>query len=59
MRWLRLRAGSGWALYTATMSQSAAPVAYSLDYPLSPINFNAPETPDQLVRIYGVKHLLP
>lgn len=58
-RWTKVRAGREWAIYQARFSPTAAPVAYSLDYPLSKVNFWPLPPPDQDVRIFGVKDLLP
>jgi hypothetical protein len=56
----RERAGRGWAIYTATVPRSAAPVAAGLTDPASPVDFEAaPPPPDQLAREFGTKQLLP
>ena len=58
-RWQRVAATGDWAIYMAMFSPRAAPVAYSINYPLSQVNFLPPPPPEQQVRIFGVKHLLP
>jgi hypothetical protein len=57
--WSRVAGGENWATYQATLGLRAAPVAYSLDYPLSRVVFFPSPPPDQMVRIFGTKRLLP
>jgi len=58
LAWRRVADGGGWALYTARVT-GAAPVASLLDDAIAQVDFTSPGTPDQIVRIYGTKSLLP
>jgi hypothetical protein len=59
LEWQRARAGGGWAIYQAAINPSRAPVAYSLNWSGQRIDFLSLLPPEQLVRLFGVKQLLP
>lgn len=59
LRWTKVGSGHGWAIYHATVKPADAPVAWSLNWLPSPVDFLAPITPDRDVRIFGTKGLLP
>jgi hypothetical protein len=54
-----VNSGGGWVIYSASLVAKDAPVAYSLTYPLSPVDFLAIPPPDQEARLFGTKELLP
>ncbi len=59
LRWREIDHGDGWAIYQAPMAGRLTPLGSSLDDVAGKIDFTAPLTPDQIVRIYGTKRLLP
>jgi hypothetical protein len=59
LSWRRVEQGDDWAIYEARVPRGPMPVASTLDDPEARVDFTALGSPDQIVRIYGTKHLLP
>ena len=57
--WRRVDAGDGWVIYDADLSRGPLPIASTLSDPRGRADFTALGAPDQIVRIYGTRHLLP
>jgi hypothetical protein len=57
--WQRVDQGDGWAIYEARLTREPFPVASTLNDPRARVDFAALPGPDQIVRIYGTRHLLP
>jgi hypothetical protein len=51
--------GDGWAIYTARIEGRQPPIASTLDDPNGRLDFTNLGPPDQIVRVYGTKRLLP
>jgi hypothetical protein len=59
LEWRRVESGDNWAIFETQVSSGPLPVASSLDAADGRVDFTALPAPDQIVRIYGTKHLLP
>lgn len=59
LSWRRVTQGDGWAIFETSITDRPLPVASTLDDPRGAVDFTALGTPDQIVRIYGTRHLLP
>jgi hypothetical protein len=57
--WRQVASGEDWAIYETRVSSGPPPLASSLDSADGRFDFTALPAPDQMVRIYGTKHLLP
>jgi hypothetical protein len=57
--WRRVNGGDGWAIFETELPSGPLPVAGSLDSADAKVDFTALPPPDQIVRIYGTKELLP
>ena len=57
--WRQVESGDDWAIYETRVSSGPPPLASSLDSADGRFDFTALPAPDQMVRIYGTKHLLP
>jgi hypothetical protein len=55
----QVASGEDWAIYETRVSSGPPPLASSLDSADGRFDFTALPAPDQIVRIYGTKHLLP
>jgi hypothetical protein len=57
--WDRRAQGSGWAIYRAAVQGDHAPIASGLDDAIAKVDFVNSGPPEQIIRVYGTKSLLP
>jgi hypothetical protein len=59
VRWRLVDSGDSWAIYEGSVDRGPLPVGDSLDDAAAQVDFTQQGTPEQIVRIYGTKSLLP
>lgn len=57
--WRRVDGGAGWSLHEARLAAGGAPFANLVNDPRSKIDWTLPRAPDDMVRVYGARGVLP
>jgi hypothetical protein len=57
--WTKDTLSDGWARYRTQIAGNRGPLAQTINDPRSKVDFIAPGPPDQMVRLFGTKNLLP